>query len=581
MTIKKRAFLLGAILLGLTLVQTIASAWNEYSRSQSDAHSEVLVSQLRNHMVGDMLHDSVRSAVFAALYGAAIEDRAAVRQASADLEEFSTSFREIMASNIAMSEDEELKAMIESADADVVSYLEAARKIVDAAGTDHAAAEAQFPQFFEQFDVLEGSMEGIGLEFETKLAEHNAAAQSNSLWILLAFAVISLALVVFTLRKVQSLVVERINELAQSLNTMAQGDYDAAVPDTGAPDEIGDIARAAEVFRQSANAKKAADEHQHLVVEELGSALKALAARDLTRRIEVEFAGEYASLRQDFNAMTEELGLVMQQVAETAGRVATGATEIHEASNDLAKRNELQAATVEETSASMMHVSDSVKDAAKNTSDVQIAVKQAHDEVTEGGTIVGKAVETMASIERSSQEVTKIISLIEGIAFQTNLLALNAGVEAARAGDAGKGFAVVANEVRALAQRSAEAANEITALINDSSDKINSGVTLVGQTGESFERILANVGRINENIAAIAQASQGQAESLQQVSSAAGDLDRMTQQNAALVEQTNAAARGLSEQSNELSQLVGAFRIDSRTALAGGVSEDHWEQIAA
>jgi methyl-accepting chemotaxis protein len=290
--------------------------------------------------------------------------------------------------------------------------------------------------------------------------------------------------------------------------------------------------------------------------------LRAVAERDLTQRLPTPFAPEYETLRENFNRTAAELSAVMLQVASAAEGVATGADEIHSASSDLAKRNELQAARVDQTSTALGEVTGNVQSTAASAKEVQRVIAEAHHEVVEGGEIVRQAVDTMASVEKSSQEVGSIIALIEGIAFQTNLLALNAGVEAARAGEAGKGFAVVANEVRALAQRSADAASEITALIKTSSDQVNSGVSLVRQTGEFFARIMDNVTRIETHVRTIAEASQGQADNLQQVSHAAGDMGRMTQQNAAMVEEATAAASSLSRQAVELQRLVAAFQLD-------------------
>jgi methyl-accepting chemotaxis protein len=566
MTIKKRAIIIGSILLSLTLVQTLSAAWSDHQRAQSDAEGEVIVSMLRNHMVGDMMHDAVRGAVFAALYGAAIESPAQVRKASKDLDEYAANYRDIMAQNRKLADDPGLRAQLEQTNRDVEAYLTTGRKMVDAAARGRSGAESQFPKFNQTFDRLEDSMEKIGLTFEDLLAERNAAAQSSSLWILMGFALLSFLVLGVTVQLIQKTVVARLAALSERLKTMAAGEYGSPVEGAEETDEIGEIARSAEVFRQVAIAKLAADREQEVVVGALADGLKALAARDLTQRIQSAFAPEYETLRENFNRTSIELSAVMLQVAEAAESVSTGADEIHTASSDLAKRNELQAARVEQTGNALGEVAGNVRSTAASAKEVERVITEAHVDVVDGGEIVRQAVETMASVEQSSQQVSNIISLIEGIAFQTNLLALNAGVEAARAGEAGKGFAVVANEVRALAQRSAEAANEITALINVSTDQVNRGVSLVGQTGESFAKIMANFGRINEHVRAIAEASQGQADSLQQVSHAASDMERMTQQNAAMVEEATAAARSLAKQSGELIQLVAAFQLTGQQA---------------
>lgn len=580
MTIKTRALILAAVLLGLTLVQTAATAWRDYSRMQSDAEGERLVGMLRNHMVGDMMHDAVRGAVYAALYGAASGNPAQIAAARKDLAEYSANYRTIMAENrkdADAAEQEKMIALLSKTDADVEAYLGIAKKMVEAAAGDRARAEALFPEFNAKFDTLEESMEAIGLVFEDLLAQKNAAAQSSSWLLLVFFALLSLAVLAGTVWMVRRAIVARLIRLAERLGTLAAGDFAAAIPEADTSDEIGDIARAAEVFRAAALSKQKADAQQHLVVGALADGLKALAARDLTCRIATPFAAEYEALRENFNRTAQELAGVIREVVNAAEGVTSGAGEIHAASDDLAKRNELQAARVEQTTSAMGEIASGVQGTAASARDAEKTVGEAQNEVATGGAVVRDAMETMTAIEQSSHEVAQIITLIEGIAFQTNLLALNAGVEAARAGESGKGFAVVANEVRALAQRSAEAASDITALITASAGHVERGVALVGRTGEAFDAILTHVARTSEHIARIAEASSVQADSLQQVSSAAREMDRMTQQNAAMVEEATAAASGLTRQAQGLAALVADFRLEAGAMGAAAASaEDRW-----
>ncbi len=566
MTIKRRALILAAILFGLTLVQTAATAWRDYARAQSDAHGERIVGTLRNHMVGDMMHDAVRGTVYAALYGAASGNGAQIASARKDLAEYAATYRQIMAENRKDAEEDRMVALLAKTDADVEAYLTTAARMVDAAARDRARAEALFPEFNAKFDTLEDSMEAIGLVFEDLLAEQNAAAQSSSWILLVIFALLSLAVLAWTMTMVRKTIVARLTGLSDRLVQLGAGDYTAPVPDAASSDEIGDIARAAEVFRAAALAKQAYDIEQEKIVNAMAGGLKALAARDLTCRIDVPFCREYEGLRENFNRTAQELAGVIREVVSAADGVTVGAGEIHAASDDLAKRNELQAARVEQTTSAMGEIADGVQGTAASAREAEKTVGEAQSEVATGGAVVRDAMETMTAIEQSSQEVSQIISLIEGIAFQTNLLALNAGVEAARAGESGKGFAVVANEVRALAQRSAEAASQITALITASAGHVERGVSLVGRTGEAFNAIRSHVARTSEHIARIAQASAVQADSLQQVSTAAREMDRMTQQNAAMVEEATAAASGLTRQAQGLAALVADFRLDTGSA---------------
>ncbi|USI74561.1 methyl-accepting chemotaxis protein [Sphingomonas morindae] len=212
-----------------------------------------------------------------------------------------------------------------------------------------------------------------------------------------------------------------------------------------------------------------------------------------------------------------------------------------------------------------------VQETARSASEVRTAIGETHREATDGGAVVSEAIAAMGAIEKSAQEIKQIIDLIDGIAFQTNLLALNAGVEAARAGDAGRGFAVVASEVRALAQRSTSAAKDIKDLITKSAEQVGSGVQLVGQTGTVLQKIVSRVGAVRSLVASISDSAETQATNLGEVNRAVGEMDKMTQQNAAMVEESTAAARSLAAEADELATLVSRFRTDSvRTATAGG-----------
>lgn len=304
------------------------------------------------------------------------------------------------------------------------------------------------------------------------------------------------------------------------------------------------------------------------IVSSFGTALSELAQGNLTYRLS-DVSSRFAQLQNHFNQAAEQLEFSLSGVARTAGTVRIAAEEIASAANDLGLRTERQAGSLEEAAASMREVNDSVQASARGSAEVHTAVGLTQQEVTEGQRVVTSALEAMQAIERSSQEVSKIIELIDGIAFQTNLLALNAGVEAARAGDAGKGFAVVATEVRALAQRSADAAGDIKQLIVSSGEKVGEGVSLVGATSETLSRIVERVNDVSGHIDAIRKASERQASSLAQVSNTVSEMDRSTQQNAAMVEQSSAAARSLADEASALNGLVERFRTGGG---AGGIA---------
>jgi methyl-accepting chemotaxis protein len=266
-------------------------------------------------------------------------------------------------------------------------------------------------------------------------------------------------------------------------------------------------------------------------------------------------------LRLDFNGSVSSLHSVVSSVGETAQAVDTGTAEISDASSNLAKRTEQQASSLEETAAALDEITATVKKAAEGATHARKVVADTKDDAEKSGQVVRKAVEAMGTIEKSSQQISQIIGVIDEIAFQTNLLALNAGVEAARAGDAGRGFAVVASEVRALAQRSADAAKEIKGLISASTAQVGEGVKLVAETGQSLERIMTKVTEINTVVSDIAAGAQEQATGLQQVNTAVNEMDKMTQQNAAMAEEATAAGRSLTQQAEQLTSLVGQFRL--------------------
>jgi len=388
-------------------------------------------------------------------------------------------------------------------------------------------------------------------------ASHATMVWAMVLLSLLATLIVAMvsASVWYALKKVLA----PVEDTAATMHRMAGGDLEAGRTTTHRDDEIGDMTRAIEVFRETSIGQRDAQQKQRLVVDQLSGALTQLAQGNLAHRMSEPLAPEYEELRVSFNRATEQLGALLQDVARVASSVATGAGEIRAASNDLALRNEQQAASLEETVAAMNQVTGIVRETARGASDAQGSIGEAHREATEGGVVVDRAVAAMAAIEKSAQEITQIINVIDGIAFQTNLLALNAGVEAARAGDAGKGFAVVANEVRALAQRSADAAKDIKELITVSTQQVAGGVKLVGETGTLLAKIVGQVGEINTLVSGIAAAAESQAVSLGQVNGSVGEMDRMTQQNAAMVEQSTAASRSLADEASELNRLVSRF----------------------
>jgi methyl-accepting chemotaxis protein len=248
-------------------------------------------------------------------------------------------------------------------------------------------------------------------------------------------------------------------------------------------------------------------------------------------------------------------------VTGSTAAIQSGTREISTASDDLSRRTEQQAASLEETAAALDEITATVKKSAEGATHAREVVAVADGDAKKSAIVVREAVEAMDAIAKSASQISQIIGVIDEIAFQTNLLALNAGVEAARAGDAGRGFAVVASEVRALAQRSAEAAKEIKGLISTSTTQVDHGVRLVAETGKSLERIMSQVAEINEVVGEIAAGAKEQATALQEVNTAINQMDQATQQNAAMVEQSTAASHSLSQETTQLSGLIGQFQV--------------------
>ena len=301
-------------------------------------------------------------------------------------------------------------------------------------------------------------------------------------------------------------------------------------------------------------------------ISHLASSLRALAGGDLTQTLDTPFVPTMEKIRADFNDVLAELRATMSAVEANARSISSGSAEIRSATDDMAQRTERQAASVEETAAALEEITTNVGEATQNASESAALVAETRSDVERSGEIVTEAVTAMSVIEASSQEMSKIIAVIDEIAFQTNLLALNAGIEAARAGEAGKGFAVVAQEVRELAQRSASAAKDIKELITSSSEQVKFGVSLVDKAGQSLGEIVGKIQSIDLNIQAIAGSVREQSVGLKEINQSVTVIDQGTQQNAAMVEQTTASSHGLAKEAEALFELVSRFKLGSTAA---------------
>ncbi|PYE43479.1 methyl-accepting chemotaxis protein [Rhizobium sp. PP-F2F-G20b] len=427
-------------------------------------------------------------------------------------------------------------------------------------------------------------------------------AQANSVALGIGLAIV-LVLVLSAIILIKS-VGQPIRVMTQAMRKLADGDTNVDLAHTDRKDEIGDMAGAIEVFRQAAINNKRLEqdaEGARLQVEKdrvrltadaeatarallqeatsgLASGLRRLAAGDLGFQLNEAFAPDFEALRHDLNGAIAQLAETMRAVVNASTQIDTGTREISASTEDLSKRTEQQAASLEQTAAALDEITVNVTNSSKRAEEARKMALLANESAAQSGAVVANAVDAMQKIEQSSNEISNIIGVIDEIAFQTNLLALNAGVEAARAGDAGKGFAVVAQEVRELAQRSAKAAKEIKDLIRNSSQEVQSGVRLVSETGQALKTIEGYIVTVNQHMDAIATSAREQSVGLAEVNTAVNQMDQVTQQNAAMVEESNAASATLATEAQRLRELISQFQLGGalrQTAAAMAVSPAH------
>jgi methyl-accepting chemotaxis protein len=434
-----------------------------------------------------------------------------------------------------------------------------------------------------------------------RAAAEAALAYSNTLFVIYLVLGTSAVIILASAYFGMTSIAKPVKVITNSMTHLAGGDTSAAIPYAGRSDEIGAMAGAVEVFRQSAFANKrleseaeanrlkaeadrirltaeaeaAAQQRLQEATSGLAAGLRRLAAGDLSFELTDAFAPDFEALRHDLNGAVAQLGQTLRSVAQSTSSIDSGSREISRSADDLSRRTEQQAASLEETAAALDQITVNVSNSSKRADEARAIAIQANSSAAQSGTVVANAVNAMQRIESSSTQISNIIGVIDEIAFQTNLLALNAGVEAARAGEAGRGFAVVAQEVRELAQRSAKAAKEIKGLISTSTAEVESGVKLVRATGDALKTIEQYIVTINQHMDSIATSAREQSTGLGEVNTAVNQMDQVTQQNAAMVEETNAAGSTLATEAGNLRELISQFNLGGSTARSANVSALH------
>ena len=592
---------------------------------RSSSHAQTMMASMRAHMTADMLHDSMRGVVLRALYAGSRADFTTVKATAGQVQEYAAEFREAIDKQAELDVPPAVRDALDSVKAPLDAYINEAIAIVDMVNRlKMIDAQKALPEFDAAFATLETDMASVSDAIEAANAEQLSSTAGDAEmaqvinWGGLALI---LLLVVATVVLSRLTMITPLSRMTGDFNRLADGDLEVEAQGNHVVTEINALAKVLGIFREAlknrdllageaevsarqvaerANAAASLNEeisdtvgaalqgdfsrrisgeyadedlatlatsvNQLLEtvdrsIAETGEVLSALAKADLTKRMEGEYAGALKRLSDDTNAVGDQLTDVVTKLRATSGGLKTATAEILSGANDLSERTTKQAATIAETSSTMARLAGTVAENAKRAESASGSAADVSRTAEEGGEVMRQATEAMERITQSSGKISNIIGLIDDIAFQTNLLALNASVEAARAGEAGKGFAVVAVEVRRLAQSAAEASAEVKVLIEQSGVEVAGGSKLVAEAARKLEAMLEGARTNHELLQGIAQQSREQASSIDEMTGAVRTLDEMTQHNAALVEETNAAIEQTEAQANELDQVVAVFTV--------------------
>ena len=530
-----------------------------------------------NQKQADMMHDALRADVLFALQTGP-EGGQSVKQAITDdieahIAEFETSFVNLNALPL----HDDIRVAVDNVMPLIQTYIASARDVAATALADKDAGMTKFRAFMDSFSALEDEMGTLGDLIVAQGSDAGQIAFDHNddlmLVILGSAATAALILLVSNLLIARS-ITKPLSRVKNAIKEVANGDlggrHSSFERVSDLKDEVSEIANYLEVLRERLReaitmegAIKRTQEDQAVIVAALSIGLENLSNGNLTHPINEPFSAEYEALRNNYNRTVERLNQTMTQVVQASRSIRARADDITQASTDLAQRTENQAATLEETAAALDQLTSSVKAAATGAKEVETIVQHARQEAEDNGKVVLRAVDAMNGIERSSEQISRIIGVIDDIAFQTNLLALNAGVEAARAGDSGRGFAVVASEVRALAQRSSDASKEIKELISSSTQLVGRGVEAVGSAGKALTSLVDRVSHISTLVSGIATGASQQSIALAEVNIGVTQLDQVAQRNAAMVEQSMTATQSLQQEALSMDKLVSHFNTKS------------------
>ncbi|GLO69470.1 methyl-accepting chemotaxis protein [Phaeobacter inhibens] len=534
---------------------------------------------VRHELKVDLLHEELHAEV---LYLVLAGDHATAAERE-DLRARVVEVGEEMRANLEFLKRDTLPpkalAQVEGMVLEVDAFLTQGVALAELAMTDRVAAEAGLDAFEESYKALNTKLHPLSDWIEQAAIETADAARAHDmalLYTLLGTSVLLVLISIYNARKMTLNIVRPIGRMREALREVAEGDFGLKVEARMRGDDFGQIAH--DIDRVSGRVIDELEKQNALrgesekVIDRLRQGLQRLAAGDFSDQINESFGSDYDPLRINYNETVDKLNEVMAQVVKASAAIQAQSDEIRSGAEDMSARTESQAATLEETAAALEEMTVSVSNSAKNAKAVEGAVDSARKDVENSGRVVEGAIEAMNEIERSSGQISQIIGVIDDIAFQTNLLALNAGVEAARAGEVGRGFAVVASEVRALAQRSSDAANEIKTLITASTRTVEEGVEKVDRAGKALSQVVGEVVNIATLVSGISSESGEQAQGLNEINIGVAQLDNVTQQNAAMVEESGAAILKMNSETYGLNQIVSQFVLLSSDGGEGSSS---------